>query len=192
MFVSALVRLMLYSYDSILTIVSICFCKWNIIYAFLIQTSRGIQGEASVIQSMTRRGACFITGGDLHLSVWTINRNERSVSSVDVAMAKLKRNILCLDTNERDEVSHDLHYVFISLILVVNEFEGSNTLEFRFFILSILWVIYLVLNNLYPLFIVDSSRCSVSICSESIKLFCLRQFWLHRNIVLLFINSKKF
>lgn len=63
---------------------------------------------------MTRRGACFITGGDLHLSVWTINRNERSVSSVDVAMAKLKRNILCLDTNERDEVSNHMIYIMYS------------------------------------------------------------------------------
>lgn len=67
------------------------------------QVAKGIQGEANVLQAMIRRGSCFITGGECHLTVWTIHRTTRNTSSVDVAMAKLKRNILCLDTNERDE-----------------------------------------------------------------------------------------
>lgn len=67
------------------------------------QVARGIQGEANVLQAMISRGSCFITGGDGHLAVWTIHKTTRNTSSVDVAMSKLKRNILCLDTNERDE-----------------------------------------------------------------------------------------
>ncbi|KAG5873676.1 hypothetical protein JTB14_017153 [Gonioctena quinquepunctata] len=67
------------------------------------QVSRGIQGEATVIQSMFRRGACFITGGEYHLAVWRIEKVARNVKSVDVALFKMKRTVLCLDINERDE-----------------------------------------------------------------------------------------
>ncbi|CAH1119873.1 unnamed protein product [Phaedon cochleariae] len=67
------------------------------------QVARGMQGDVSVIQAMTRRGACFITGGEYHLSVWRICKEARNVRCIDVAMAKLRRTVLCLDTNERDE-----------------------------------------------------------------------------------------
>ncbi|XP_050310647.1 cilia- and flagella-associated protein 52 [Anthonomus grandis grandis] len=66
--------------------------------------SRGVQGEATVLLPMMRRGQCFITGGDLHLAVWTIDVTARSVRSIDVAMTKLKRKVICMDGNERDEV----------------------------------------------------------------------------------------
>nr|XP_023016817.1 cilia- and flagella-associated protein 52 [Leptinotarsa decemlineata] len=67
------------------------------------QVSRGIQGEATVIQSMSRRGACFITAGEQHLAVWRIDKDARNVKSINVALSKTKRAVLCLDTNERDE-----------------------------------------------------------------------------------------
>ncbi|KAJ8985900.1 hypothetical protein NQ317_010657 [Molorchus minor] len=79
---------------------------WDINKAQVIcgtQVPRGIQGQATVVQAMTRRGACFITAGDNHLAIWKVNRDARNVKSVDVLMTKLRRVILCLDINERDE-----------------------------------------------------------------------------------------
>ncbi|KAJ8929876.1 hypothetical protein NQ314_017390 [Rhamnusium bicolor] len=70
------------------------------------QVSRGVQGEATVMQSMNRRGVCFITAGENHLAIWKINKDARNAKSVDVAMVKLRRTILCMDTNERDEYTY--------------------------------------------------------------------------------------
>ncbi|CAG9771369.1 unnamed protein product [Ceutorhynchus assimilis] len=66
--------------------------------------SRGSQGEALALLPMVRRGQCFISAGDCHLSIWTIDFNMRSLRSIDVAMSKLKRKVMCMDGNERDEV----------------------------------------------------------------------------------------
>uniref|UniRef100_A0AAR5QBT5 Cilia- and flagella-associated protein 52 n=2 Tax=Dendroctonus ponderosae TaxID=77166 RepID=A0AAR5QBT5_DENPD len=55
---------------------------------------------------MMRRGQCFVTAGDCHLAVWTIDVAARSVRSMDVAMSKLKRIVLCVDGNERDEMMY--------------------------------------------------------------------------------------
>ncbi|KAF7267221.1 hypothetical protein GWI33_019550 [Rhynchophorus ferrugineus] len=66
--------------------------------------SRGFQGEATVLLPMTRRGQCFVTAGDCHLAVWKIDVVARNVRSTDVAMFKLKRKVLCVDANERDEM----------------------------------------------------------------------------------------
>ncbi|XP_018568693.1 cilia- and flagella-associated protein 52 [Anoplophora glabripennis] len=67
------------------------------------QVSRGVQGDPTCIQTMTRRGACFLTAGDNHLALWKINQEARNLKSFDVSMPKLKRNVVCLDINERDE-----------------------------------------------------------------------------------------
>ncbi|KAJ8919844.1 hypothetical protein NQ315_006373 [Exocentrus adspersus] len=67
------------------------------------QVSRGVQGEATCMQSMTRRGACFLTAGDNHLALWKINQEARNLKSIDVSMTKLRRIVVCLDINERDE-----------------------------------------------------------------------------------------
>ncbi|XP_066256318.1 cilia- and flagella-associated protein 52 [Euwallacea similis] len=66
--------------------------------------SRGVQGEATVLLPMMRRGQCFVTAGDCHLAVWTINVEARNVKSIDVSMSKLKRKVLCIDRNEQDDV----------------------------------------------------------------------------------------
>lgn len=68
------------------------------------RVSRGVQGDASAILPMMRRGQCFVTAGDCHLAVWTVDLVARNVRSLDVAMLKLKRHVLCMDRNERDEV----------------------------------------------------------------------------------------
>ncbi|XP_019770665.2 cilia- and flagella-associated protein 52 [Dendroctonus ponderosae] len=70
------------------------------------QASRGVQGDATVLLPMMRRGQCFVTAGDCHLAVWTIDVAARSVRSMDVAMSKLKRIVLCVDGNERDEMMY--------------------------------------------------------------------------------------
>lgn len=68
------------------------------------QVSRGVQGDATCIQAMTRRGACFLTAGDNHIALWKTNQEARNLKSVDVSMPKLRRIVVCLDINERDEV----------------------------------------------------------------------------------------
>lgn len=68
------------------------------------QVARGVQGEATAILPMMRRAECFLTAGDNHLSVWKIDKDARNLHFTDVGMAKLKRFILCMDCNERDEV----------------------------------------------------------------------------------------
>ncbi|KAJ3635496.1 hypothetical protein MTP99_008401 [Tenebrio molitor] len=68
--------------------------------------AHGIQGEATTILSMNRRGPCFMTGGDNHLAVWTVDKDARKVQSLDVSTGKLKRTILCMDANERDELCY--------------------------------------------------------------------------------------
>ncbi|VEN44166.1 unnamed protein product [Callosobruchus maculatus] len=70
------------------------------------QLARGVQGEATVIQAMIKRGACFVTAGDGHLAVWKVDKEARNVTSIDVAMSKLKRKVLCIDANERDELCY--------------------------------------------------------------------------------------
>ncbi|CAH1965474.1 unnamed protein product [Acanthoscelides obtectus] len=70
------------------------------------QLARGVQGDATVLHAMNKRGACFITGGDGHLAVWKVDKEARNVTSVDVATSKLKRKVLCMDVNERDELCY--------------------------------------------------------------------------------------
>ncbi|KAF5303922.1 hypothetical protein FQA39_LY01707 [Lamprigera yunnana] len=71
-----------------------------------IEATSGIKGEASALCACNRRRSCFITGGDANLTIWGINVEERAISGVDVLMSKLKRNIYCIDINERDEVCY--------------------------------------------------------------------------------------
>lgn len=66
--------------------------------------TRGIQGQATVLCTTNRRAACFLTAGDGNFGVWRINKKARNVQVVDVKMSKLKRVILCMDLNERDDV----------------------------------------------------------------------------------------
>lgn len=68
--------------------------------------SRGVQGNATCLLPMMRRGQCFVTAGDTHLSVWVIDMVTRDLKGIDVGMSKLKRKVLCMDRNERDEVSN--------------------------------------------------------------------------------------
>ncbi|KAL1517593.1 hypothetical protein ABEB36_001334 [Hypothenemus hampei] len=68
------------------------------------QVSRGVQGEATALLPMMKRAQCFVTAGDCHLAVWAIDVAARNIKSIDVKMSKLKRKVLCMDRNERDEV----------------------------------------------------------------------------------------
>lgn len=70
------------------------------------QAGSGVQGEAATIFPMHRRLECFLTAGDQHLRVWKIDSNARNVKGVDVKMSKLKRVILCVDVNDRDEICY--------------------------------------------------------------------------------------
>lgn len=66
--------------------------------------SKGVQGEATVVCTTNRRSPCFLTAGDGNLKVWRIDVNARNVRGVDVKVSKLRRMIVCMDLNERDEV----------------------------------------------------------------------------------------
>ncbi|XP_044754994.1 cilia- and flagella-associated protein 52 [Coccinella septempunctata] len=70
------------------------------------QVSRGIQGTVTCLLTMNRRGACYVTGGENHLASWHINAEARSTHCVDVNMLKIKRTIVCLDADDRDEVCY--------------------------------------------------------------------------------------
>ncbi|XP_018331120.1 cilia- and flagella-associated protein 52 [Agrilus planipennis] len=68
--------------------------------------TKGMQGEAYTVCTTNSRVPCFISGGDNNLTVWSIDREARSMSGVDVNMSKLKRQVLCIDIHERDEVCY--------------------------------------------------------------------------------------
>lgn len=70
------------------------------------QACSGVQGEPTVVYPMNRRMECFLTAGDQNLRVWKIDKNARNVKGLDVKMSKLKRIILCLDVDDRDEVCY--------------------------------------------------------------------------------------
>lgn len=70
------------------------------------QATRGTQGVATIVCSTNRRGACLLTAGDLNLLIWRIDMNARNIIPMDVNLNKLRRNILCLDLDERDEICY--------------------------------------------------------------------------------------
>lgn len=45
-----------------------------------------------------------MTAGDNHLGVWTVDKEARKLRLLDVNTGKIKRAILCMDVNERDEI----------------------------------------------------------------------------------------
>lgn len=66
--------------------------------------TRGSQGEAYALATLTRRSSCFITGGDNHLAVWRIDRDSKRLSCYDVSVPKMRRTFLCIEVDQRDEV----------------------------------------------------------------------------------------
>lgn len=70
------------------------------------QVCSGVQGEATTVYPMNRRMECFLTAGDQNLRVWKIDKNARNVKGIDVKMSKLKRIILCMDVDDRDELCY--------------------------------------------------------------------------------------
>ncbi|KAK9891942.1 hypothetical protein WA026_017425, partial [Henosepilachna vigintioctopunctata] len=82
---------------------------WDVLNSSAIcggQVSRGIQGNATCLISMNRRGACYMTAGENHLAVWYIKVDARSTHCEDVNMLKIKRTIVCMDADDRDEVCY--------------------------------------------------------------------------------------
>ncbi|KAJ8945339.1 hypothetical protein NQ318_009734 [Aromia moschata] len=70
-------------------------------------------------------GACFVTAGDSHLALWRINRDARNVKPVDVSMSKLRRVIMCLDINERDEASEAEHSQNLRIVWELSECRSN-------------------------------------------------------------------
>lgn len=82
---------------------------WDVLQGQVVcgsQVAHGIQGEATTLLSMNRRSTCFMTAGDNHLAVWNVDVELRKVNSLDVSTGKIKRTIICIDVNERDEVCY--------------------------------------------------------------------------------------
>lgn len=70
------------------------------------QVCRGFQGEALLVLRTNRRPMAFITAGEMNLMIWTIDKMARNVNGTSVTMSKLKRTILCMDLDERDEMCY--------------------------------------------------------------------------------------
>ncbi|XP_022914302.2 cilia- and flagella-associated protein 52 [Onthophagus taurus] len=70
------------------------------------QASSGTQGDAVVVYPTNKREACFISGGECTLQIWKIDREARNVRGINITLAKLKRLIMCIDLNERDEICY--------------------------------------------------------------------------------------
>ncbi|XP_017778484.1 PREDICTED: cilia- and flagella-associated protein 52 [Nicrophorus vespilloides] len=68
------------------------------------EATKGSQGDATVLYTMNCRGPCFMTAGEGNLMVWKIDAEARSVIGIDVSLSKLKRKVLCMDVNDRDEI----------------------------------------------------------------------------------------
>lgn len=70
------------------------------------QVCSGFQGEATLVYGTNRRGTCFLTAGDMNIMIWFIDKIHRSISGVAVNLNKLRRTILCMDLDERDEMCY--------------------------------------------------------------------------------------
>lgn len=68
--------------------------------------AHGTQGDVITLIPMNLRGACFITGGDNHIAIWRIDKDARNIRSIDISTARLKRKVLCMSVNERDEMCY--------------------------------------------------------------------------------------
>lgn len=63
-------------------------------------------GVAAVIRPTRLRGQCFVVAGDNLLRLWTLNREQRNVTGLDATLAKIKRNILCVEIDRKDKYAY--------------------------------------------------------------------------------------
>jgi len=63
-------------------------------------------GVAAAIRPMRLRGECFVVAGDNLLRLWTLNPEQRNVSGLDATLAKIKRNILCVEIDRSDKYAY--------------------------------------------------------------------------------------
>ncbi|XP_066999965.2 cilia- and flagella-associated protein 52 [Anabrus simplex] len=68
--------------------------------------STSTSGDALVLCGTTRRGLCFLSGGENTLRVWKINPDKRNVTTLDVKFGMIKRHITCIVVDERDEFAY--------------------------------------------------------------------------------------
>lgn len=70
------------------------------------QVCRGFQGEALLVVGCNIRPMCFLTAGEMNVTIWIIDKLARNITGTTVGMSKLKRTVLCMDLDERDEMCY--------------------------------------------------------------------------------------
>lgn len=84
------------------------------VFHFLNFTGGSLAGVASgvakTLRSTNSRSPRFLSGGDTHLKIWTVDTARRTLTDLDVSVGKIRRIITCI------EVSHKLcHWRIISI-----------------------------------------------------------------------------
>lgn len=67
---------------------------------------KSTSGIAAVLLSSNLRSQQFITAGDNMLRLWTLNKEQRTVTALDTSFGKIKRKILCVVINRLDEYAY--------------------------------------------------------------------------------------
>ncbi|KAJ8898214.1 hypothetical protein PR048_003574 [Dryococelus australis] len=66
-------------------------------------SNTGTSGDATVLCRSSHKPVLFFAAGMYNLRVWTIHRETRSLSAVDVAMGMIRRIVLCILVDSCDE-----------------------------------------------------------------------------------------
>ncbi|XP_049833353.1 cilia- and flagella-associated protein 52-like [Schistocerca gregaria] len=70
------------------------------------EASRGTAGIAIVLCPANIRGVCFITGGQGTIRAWKIDRKKRQVSVLDVKLGMIRRHVICIVIDAKDEYAY--------------------------------------------------------------------------------------
>lgn len=63
-------------------------------------------GCSTVLKPLHRRPDCFVVAGDNTLKLWTLDPDRRIVDGLDAVLAKIKRNVLCVEIDCTDEFAY--------------------------------------------------------------------------------------
>uniref|UniRef100_A0A1A9X516 Cilia- and flagella-associated protein 52 n=1 Tax=Glossina brevipalpis TaxID=37001 RepID=A0A1A9X516_9MUSC len=95
--------------------------------------SRGINGDPEVVRALNNNSSFFVTAGDRHLRLWSIQREMKKVNVQDVFMGKQQRRMCCVGIYRGDEYAYmgtysgDLMKVALNCCDVVNVTHVGQT-----------------------------------------------------------------
>uniref|UniRef100_A0A1A9VDW4 Cilia- and flagella-associated protein 52 n=1 Tax=Glossina austeni TaxID=7395 RepID=A0A1A9VDW4_GLOAU len=95
--------------------------------------SRGINGDPEVVRALNHNPSFFVTAGDRHLRLWSIQREMKKVNAQDVFMGKQQRRMCCVGIYRGDKYAYmgtysgDLMKVALNCCDVVNVTQMGQT-----------------------------------------------------------------